>query len=101
VEGERKIIWNHTALETLSKALQWISQESIQGAETVENGIIRKLNQASINPYRFPPDGLKINNSGDFRFFITHSYRITYRIAKTEIRVLRIRHIKQKPISYQ
>lgn len=101
MEGARKIIWNVTALETLSKALQWISKESIQGAEIVENGIIKRLNQARINPYRFPPDGLKINNSGDFRFFITHSYRITYRITENEIRVLRIRHIKQKPISYR
>jgi mRNA-degrading endonuclease RelE of RelBE toxin-antitoxin system len=100
VEEQRKIVWNSSALKTMSQALRRISEESIQGAELVEKGIIRKLRQASFNPYRFPPDKLKNKNNGNFRYFTTHSYRLSYRIKETEIRVLIIRHVKRKPKNY-
>lgn len=48
----------------MSKILSWISDESIQGADIVERSIHQKLRQASINPHRFPPDKLKIANTG-------------------------------------
>ena len=100
MEKQRKIIWNSKALETISQALKWISAESIQGAEIVEKNINLKLNQASVNPYRFPPDKLKINNSGKYRCFVAHSYLVSYMVKETEILILRIRHIKQKPKGY-
>lgn len=84
----------------MSQALRWVSEESIQGAELVENGIAKKLVQASLNPFRFPADKYKIENKGDFRCFVTHSYRLSFRVKKTEIRVLRIRHVRQKPKNY-
>ncbi|MBY0435449.1 MAG: type II toxin-antitoxin system RelE/ParE family toxin [Cyclobacteriaceae bacterium] len=100
MEGERKIIWETSALETLIKALRWISNDSIQGAETVEKSIVEKLQKARVNPYRFPRDQMKIGNTGNFRYFISHSYRVSYRITETEIRVLRVRHVKQNPRLY-
>jgi plasmid stabilization system protein ParE len=100
VEKKREIVWESSALDSINKALIWISEKSIQGAETVETGINKKLHQASINPYRFPPDEFKIGNTGNFRSFVSHSYRISYKVNEKEIRVLRTRHVKQKPTNY-
>lgn len=100
MEEERKIVWNSAPFEAICEALKRISGESIQGAETVEVGIDKKLQQARINPFRFPPDKFKIGNTGNFRCIVSHSYRITYKVNENEIRVLRIRHVKQKPKSF-
>lgn len=40
------------------------------------------------------------NNSGNYRAFETHSYRISYRYTEDEIRILSFRHVKQDPKEY-
>lgn len=84
----------------LNKAMEWIAISSIQQAEAVSNAIINKLDLASQNPERFPPDKFKKNNSGIFRSFETHSYRVSYLYSANELRVLRVGHVHQKPKKY-
>jgi plasmid stabilization system protein ParE len=39
----RKIIWESRALENIADALEWISKESVQQSENVENAILEKI----------------------------------------------------------
>jgi plasmid stabilization system protein ParE len=96
----KKIVWSFDALDQLEKALTWISQNSPSHAEILEVGILEKVSQASLNPERFPPDKYKLDNLGNFRCFTVHKYRVSFKVSRNEIRILRIRHVKQKPESF-
>jgi len=68
----------------------------IQQAEAVEHSILKKIDQVVAYPEKYPPDKFKRNNPGNnYRAFETHSYRVSYRYTKTEIRILRVRHVRQ------
>ncbi len=41
-----------------------------------------------------------MNNPGNYRAFETNNYRVSYRYDEKQIRVLCIRHIRQKPLYY-
>lgn len=98
---KKKIIWNVSAASDFEKILKWVEKRSVQGSEIIEQNVFVKLEQASKNPLRFPQDQYKVGNSGDFRYFMSYHYRITYQVRKTEIRVVRITHSKQKPALFQ
>ncbi len=98
---ERKIIWNKRPSKSLTKALKYISEDSLLQAERVEEGIISAIGELPNKPEKYPPDKYKLNNSGNFRAFELFNYRISYKITDKEIRILRIRHTKQKPRDYK
>jgi len=97
---ERRLVWNKRPTAFLKKALKRISTESLSNAEKVEEAILINLDQSLENPERYPLDKFKTNNNGIFRAFETHSYRVAYKFTEKEIRVLRIRHVKQEPKEY-
>ena len=80
--------------------MEWISKESIQRADQVEKAILETIEKTAVNPERFPPDKFKRDNPGIFRAFETHNYRISFTFNEEEVRILRGRHVKQKPIEY-
>ena len=96
----RKIKWSSAALQNMVIALTRISESSLQQAEEVENAIIYRIETAAVSPERYPPDKFRRINSGLFRAFETHSFRVSYRYSKSEIRILRIRHVRQAPKLY-
>ena len=100
MEKDRKLIWDQQALTRLEKSLEWISITSIQQAEQVEQAILERIEIIRVHPERHPPDKYKRNNTGVYRAFETHSYRISYRYTEDEIRILRFRHVKQEPKEY-
>jgi plasmid stabilization system protein ParE len=73
---------------------------SILQAERVEAAILEKISDLAEHPEYFPLDIFKSNNPGNYRAFETHSYRIAYRHTTQQIRILRIRHVKQEPKEY-
>ena len=97
---ERKVVWNKRPSSSLNKALKKISEDSYLQAERVEEAIVATLELARQNPERSPPDKFKKENQGSYRAFETHSYRIAYRFTDTQVRVLRIRHVRQEPKPY-
>lgn len=94
------VIWNKIAQSKLQKAYQEIKKESIQGAEKVKNEILTETRRLSDNPEIYPPDKYKKDNPGNYRAFEKHSYRIAYRYTEKEVRILRVRHVKQEPRMY-
>jgi plasmid stabilization system protein ParE len=52
------------------------------------------------NPEKHPLDKFKKNNDGTWRAFEKHHYRVSYRILKNQIRVVRMRHTSKSPLAY-
>ncbi len=97
---ERRLVWNKRPSLFLKQTLKRISRESVSNAEKVEEAILENLDNALTNPERFPADKFKKNNNGEFRTFETHSYRVAFKFTDKEVRVLRIRHVRQEPKNY-
>ena len=52
------------------------------------------------NPEKHTLDKFKKDNDGTWRAFEKHHYRISYRIIKNQIRIVRMRHTRKSPLTY-
>ncbi|MFN0082455.1 MAG: type II toxin-antitoxin system RelE/ParE family toxin [Ferruginibacter sp.] len=100
VEPQYEIHWNAPAKKQLRKIYDYIEEESPQNAKNVINKIIEKIETLDNNPERFGLDKYKINNDGSYCYFEIYRYRVSFRIYKTYIRILRIRSTDQEPLEY-
>lgn len=91
------VIWNKNAAEVFKKAIAHIRNESPSNAEKVKDEITTIIDSLPSHPKKYPPDKFKLNNTGIFRAFECNSYRIADKHSTDEIRILRIRHVKQEP----
>lgn len=96
----RNIIWRRSARLYLTKAIDYISQDSVKNADVVAKAILSTIEKAARYPEHFPPDKYKHNNTGSFRAFEIYSFRVSFFINAETIRIVRIRHTKQKPSNY-
>jgi len=94
------IVWNTRASVAFRKIHDTIKEESVSNAEKVRQGITDIIESLPSNPEKFPPDKFKRNNSGHFRAFERYSLRIAYKYSDSQIRILRIRHVKREPKGY-
>ncbi len=102
-EKSYSIEWSASARKAFLESVEYISEFSLQGAESVIKNIAQALQKAVANPQFYPPDKWKLNNSrGNFRAFEIKRFRIVYKIIpfKHKIRVVFFRHSKQKPRKY-
>jgi plasmid stabilization system protein ParE len=96
----REIIWRTSAIIYLEKAIDHIREDSTKNAAVVANAILTTIEKAARFPEHFPPDKYKLNNSGSFRAFEIYSFRISFYCNSETIRIVRVRHTKQKPLNY-
>lgn len=94
------VVWDKQAENSLKNAYQKIKEDSPKNAEKVREEILAATRKLSDHPEMHPPDKFKNQNSGNYRAFEKNSYRIAYRYTEMEIRILRIRHVKQEPRNY-
>jgi plasmid stabilization system protein ParE len=94
------IIWDKAAKAQLKKEYNRIIKESLQGAETVKNGILESIDEIPEEPYRYPPDKFKKDNPGNYRAFEKYNFRIAYKVTEENIQILRVRHVKREPLDY-
>ncbi len=99
-ENKLPIIWDKVAKTQLKKAYNKILKDSYQGAITVRDGILDAVDEIPEQPHRYPADRFKSNNSGNYRAFELHSYRVAYKITDENIQILRVRHVKREPLEY-
>lgn len=99
-ESSLPIIWDKNAKTQLKKAYYKILKESYQGAITVRDSILNTIEKIPEQPHRHPIDKFKTDNSGNYRAFELHNYRVTYKITDKNIQILRVRHIKREPLEY-
>lgn len=95
-----EVVWNKVAEASLKKAYQQIKEDSPKNAEKVRVEILATTRKLADHPEMYPLDKFKKSNSGNYRAFEMHSYRIAYRHTEKEIRILRVRHVKQEPKDY-
>jgi plasmid stabilization system protein ParE len=96
----REIIWAKQALASLVDAITWISEQSPQQASMVEEAILKQIEASAEHPEKHPMDKFKLDNPGHYRAFETHSYRVSYTYNERQLRILRVRHVKQNPKLY-
>ncbi len=94
------IKWNRNALRQFEKAIAYIEDDSFTNADKFKRDILTKIDGLINHPQKYPPDKYKKNNDGSFRAFEIHTYRISYRFKKNDIRLIRIRHTKMNPLNY-
>ena len=95
-----KIVWRKKALSELNHIYEHIKQSSPKSAIKVKNKIFETVDKLEKHPEIYPVDRFKNKNDGSFRAFEIYSYRITYRVSKTEISILRVRHTSREPLDY-
>lgn len=88
-----RIIWSPLAVERAAEIAEYISRDNPTAAETWVDTVFSKVEQLK----SFPESGRIVPeiNSKDFRELIYGNYRIVYRVEKTQISILTIRHGKQ------
>lgn len=99
-KAEPVIVWNKWASIYFKKEYERVKAESYTNAEKVRTGIVRIADSLSVHPEKYPPDKFKRNNPGNYRAFEKYSYRIAYKHTPKEIRIIRMRHVKQEPKEY-
>lgn len=62
--------------------------------------ILARINELSLRPEIHAPDKYKQNNTGHYRAFELHRYRIAYLVKDEEIIITRVRHTSQEPEIY-
>jgi plasmid stabilization system protein ParE len=97
---KRKVVWDEEARTSLRQGYLYIKQDSIVQAEKVRGEIILATKRLADYPEIHPPDKYRKDKDLRFRAFEIHSYRISYFIDESTIRVLRVRHVKMEPKFY-
>ena len=95
-----KIIWSDHAKQQLKDIHTFIKKDSQQGANLVRNKILESTKILSVGSIIYEADSLKDNNQGNYRAYTIYSYRITYKIEKDFILILRVRHTSREPLEY-
>jgi plasmid stabilization system protein ParE len=94
------ITWDEDARLHFKAAIKFIKKESPTGAKKVRLEILNAIDSLPYNPFIFEEDRFKLNNDGNYRVFTVYHYRITYKVNKNSILILRIRHTSQGPLEY-
>ena len=89
------VVWNLNAKLELKRVYEYILKDSWQNAIKVRQEIIDAV--LSLPEH---PDKHKINNDGTWRAFEIDRYRISYRVKKDQIRIIRLRHTSRSPLPY-
>lgn len=94
------VVWSDSAKAELKKAYEYIALDSLQNAKMVRDTLIDLTIELPKNPEKYPSDKFKKENDGTWRAFEKYHYRISYRILKDQIRIVRMRHTSKSPLKY-
>jgi plasmid stabilization system protein ParE len=94
------VVWGNSAKAELKKTFEYIALDSLQNAQIVRNTLIDLTIDLAENPEKYPIDKFKENNDGSWRAFEKYHYRISYRILKDQVRIVRMRHTSLSPLPY-
>jgi|SRR3569833_1223629 len=96
-----EIEWSKVAIKQLITALDFIEENGFDLYSTeVETSILSKVQALLSNPIFHPVDKFKNQNDGSYRAFETYNYRISYRLQKNLIKIIRIRHTSRRTKGY-
>ena len=95
----KKIIWSFDALNQLEDIHFYIlfESKSLRVADKVTETIFESTKILKFTPEIYKLDLQRKNNDGSFRAYYQYNYKISYRIVKEQIQILRVRHTSRKP----
>jgi plasmid stabilization system protein ParE len=95
----KKIIWSFDALNQLEDIHFYIlfESKSLRVADKVTEAIFESTKILKFTPEIYKLDIQRKNNDGSFRAYYQYNYKISYRIVKEQIQILRVRHTSRKP----
>jgi len=94
------VLWSNSAKAELKKMYEYIALDSLQNAQMVKDELIGLTIDLLRNPEKYSLDKFKTENDGTWRAFEKHHYRVSYRILKDQIRIVRMRHTSKSPLDY-
>lgn len=96
------VVWSKLTLIHLEKVHSYILKDckSIEIADKVITTLFDSSEILKDQSELYPLDKFKLNNDGTYRAYEIYHYRISYRVLKNEIRILRIRHTSRNPKEY-
>lgn len=96
------IIWSKFAIKHTEDIHKYIleNSKSLRIADSLVDKILTSSETLSNQPELYPLDKLKQQNNGSYRAYEIFNYRISYRILKSKIRILRVRHTSREPLEY-
>lgn len=95
-----EVVWSNSAKDELKKLFAYIALDSLKNAEMVRDTLIGLTIEIANNAESHSLDKFKNENDGSWRAFEKFRYRISYRVTKTQIRIVRLRHTSRSPIDY-
>lgn len=98
--NEKEIVWGVTAAKQFKEAIDYIGESSVQNAQNVKTILLKQIQRLLVYPEIYSLDKYKQNNDGNYRAFEKYHLRISYYITEKQIRILRVRHTKRKPLKY-
>jgi plasmid stabilization system protein ParE len=97
---ELPIVWDSKEFHNFISILNAIKQDSPLNAKRVKTRITNIVKSIPKHPFKFREDEFKDPNDGSYRVFNQDNIRVSYRVTKSTIKILRVRHSKQEPINY-
>ena len=93
--------WNKVAARQLIDAIDFIEEAGFYDyALELEKSILSRIRNLPENPVLYPADKFRKANKGNYRAFEVDNYRISYRVGKNEISIVRIRHTSRRVKHY-
>ncbi len=96
------VIWSKPALKQVEQIHKRLFEESksLRVADDIIQKIFDSTDILENHPELYGLDRFKLNNDGTYHAFEIFSYRISYRVYKNTIRILRVRHTSREPLQY-
>lgn len=99
--NNRVVVWDKIAFEQLSEIYNSLKTDKNSSfAARVKNTILKTITELINNPEIYEQDRFRLDNDGSYRAFEKLKFRVAYKITKTQIRILRVRHTSREPIQY-
>lgn len=96
-----EIKWSKLALDQLTDILDFILESGFDGySRQLEENILSKTDKLIDNYTLYPTDKYKKDNDGSYHAFEIDDFRISYRVKKSEINIIRIRHTSRRTRKY-
>ena len=95
-----EVIWSNKAKEQLKEAFLYIKKKSEQNAKKVRTEILLSTRILASGKEIYKADELKQSNKGEYRAYVIYSYRLSYKIKKDSIEILRVRHTSREPLEH-
>lgn len=88
-----KVIWSPSALREVARVFDYLADFNPRAARDVSAALI----EAGDSLANFPHRGRPVPNTQMRELVTTYPYIIRYRVARDEVRILRVRHTSRRP----